>query len=60
MGKIEIKSLFSGWMEVDRKTAKKYVEFLMRHISRSDKKVKTEYINKNRLRGVTVEELLKQ
>ena len=57
MKKIEIKGLFSDWVEVDEQRAKKYVKMLKRGMTNLDDADKNEYINSKRLRGITVEAL---
>lgn len=53
--KIEIKSHFSDWKEVDRETEIKYI--LNLHFPNIKDEQHIEYINKNKLRGITVLEL---
>lgn len=55
---IEIKGLFYGWKEVDKETAKKFVEGLLNGITTMALDEKIKYIENNRLRGITVKELL--
>ncbi len=56
---IEIRSLYNGWIKVDRVKAKEYIEYLMINLPGiTGKKEKIKYINENRLRGITAEELL--
>lgn len=57
---IEIKSTFSDWHEVSKEQAKEYVKFLLQNMNAIKKTEQAEYINKNKLRGITVEELLKE
>ncbi|HZK37420.1 MAG TPA: hypothetical protein VFC98_00885 [Clostridia bacterium] len=54
---IEIKTLFNGWTKVDRREAKRYVEYLKSRITGITASEKDNYINRNRLRGITVAEL---
>jgi len=54
---IEIKSLFSDWHEVTEEQAKKYVLWFIKHSPGVKDKEKIEYIHKNKLRGVTIQEL---
>lgn len=57
---VEIRSLFSGWIIVDKTKAKEYIEYLMINLPGiTGKKEKIKYINENRLRGITAEDLLK-
>ncbi len=55
---IEIKRPITGWHEVSKDEAKRYVLFLLDHITAIPSNAKAEYINCNRLRGITVEELI--
>lgn len=58
---IQIKGIFSGWREVDKSFAKEYIKSLLERIVAIrgiDAKIK--YINDNRLKGITVEELLRE
>lgn len=57
---IEIKSLFTDWHEVDEKTAKQYIRALIKGITIMTKDQKIKYIEANRLRGITVKELLEE
>ena len=57
MGKIEIKGLFSEWVEVDAQQARKYVEMLKRGMTNLNDTDKNKYINSERLKGITVGEL---
>ena len=59
MGKIEIKGLFSDWIEVDPQQAREYVKMLKRGITNLNDTDKNNYINSKRLKGITVEELEK-
>jgi len=59
MGKIEIKGLFSDWIEVDLQQARDYVKMLKRGITNLSDLDKNKYINEKRLKGITVEEILK-
>lgn len=55
---IKIKSYFSGWREVDRKTATRFVQHLMAGIMTMTDAEKEAYINTHRLQGATVAELI--
>ncbi len=55
--KIEIKSYFSGWKEVDLETARGFVENFYNNCPNRTAKETIEHINKNKLRGITFEEL---
>jgi hypothetical protein len=54
---IEIKSLFTGWHEVDIQQAKSYALFLQNNITAMDRQKKERYIT-SKIRGVELEELL--
>lgn len=58
MKKIEIKSSFTNWHEVSRKQAKEYIKFLLENITTMEGKKLIEYIEINKLKGITVNELL--
>ena len=56
---IQIKSFFSkGWKNVDKEIAIRFVNSLLDSITTMNKKEKVEWINKTRLKGTTVQELL--
>ena len=55
---IEIRSFFTDWHEVDEKTAKQYVRTLLKGITALSMKERIKYIEENRLRGITIKELL--
>jgi hypothetical protein len=55
---IQIKSLFSDWKTVTREEAERCVRRLFNDITAMSYNEKLDYINKNRLRGITAEELL--
>lgn len=55
---IEIKRPITGWQEVGRDEAKRYVLFLLDNTQAIPSSAKVEYINRNMLRGITVQELL--
>ena len=55
---IEIKSHFSDWHEVTRKQAKKYILYFINHSPGIKDKDKIKYIHTNKLKGITVQELL--
>lgn len=56
--KIEVKTYFNGWKEVSKEQAKKFVLHIIRNASAIKPEETNDYINQNRLRGITVEELL--
>ena len=60
MGKIEIKSLFTDWHEVSREQAKDYVRFLLSNITTKGNEELEQYIEKNKLRGITIKELFEE
>lgn len=55
---VEIKRPITGWQEVSKDEAKRYVLFLLDHITAIPQNEKAAYINENRLRGITVQELV--
>ena len=57
--KIEIRGMFTDWIEVDPQQAREYVKILKRGITNLNDTDKNKYINSKRLRGTTVEELEK-
>lgn len=57
--KIEIKSLMHGWKEVDKETARKYITHIKSGLTNVHSKDKISYIEKNKLRGITYNELFK-
>ena len=59
MNNIQIKSLFTNWHNVSEEQAIKYVTFLINNITTMNNEKVIEYIEKNRLKGITVDELLK-
>ena len=54
---IEIKPIFNGWRETDKETARNFVLFLLNNITNIAYKERIDYINKNKIRGITVQEL---
>lgn len=60
MNRIEFKTFFNGWKEVSKEQAKELVLHIIRHASAIKPSEINDYINKNKLRGITVEELLKE
>lgn len=56
---IEIRGFLTDWREVDRDTAKRHVNFLIDN-SLCPHKVIVDHINTKMLRGVTVDELLRE
>jgi len=57
--KIEIRGVFTDWKEVNPEQAREYVKLLKRGITILNDTEKNKYINSERLRGTTVEELEK-
>ena len=55
---IEIRTNFKDWHEVDRETAKKYAKDLLHMITAIPSKEIIPYIEQNKIRGITVKELL--
>ena len=56
---IEIKSLFTDWHETTREQAKKYAKWLYNNITTMTESKKIEYIETNRLKGISFAELMK-
>ena len=56
--KVEIRSLFSEWHPTDRETARAYVLFLLRNMPGVRDSQKKDYIQKYKLCGATVDEIL--
>lgn len=54
---IEIRSHFMLWHNVDLTVAKKYVNYLMEHITNIPLSERKQYIEVNYLKGVTINEL---
>ena len=54
---IEIRSMLTGWHVVDENRALEFVNRLINSITTLSADDAINYINKNRLRGITVEEL---
>ena len=59
MSKIEIKSHFTDWHEVTKEQAKKYAKFLLENITTLEGENLTRYIEKNKIHGIKLKELLK-
>lgn len=59
MKKIEIKSLFCDWHYVNKTQAKEYVYYLLENITNIKGQELINYIENNKLRNITVNELLK-
>lgn len=55
---IQVRSLFGEWKTVTREQAKSLVLFVFQHNWNLRKATRNQYMNSQRLRGVTVEELL--
>lgn len=60
MKKIEIKGLFTDWHEVSKQQAKEYVRFLLKNITTMEGKELENYIEQNKLRGITIKELFEE
>ena len=56
---MEIKGIFGNWIKVDASKAKDYVKYLKHGMTNMAEHEKNDYINSNRLKGATVEELEK-
>lgn len=56
---IKIRTLFKGWIEADKETAKKWVLGMLNGITTMNEQDKVKYLN-SRLDGITVEELIKK
>ena len=57
---IEIKTRFSEWKVVDAETALRFITAVREGLTNIPEGDKDKYINENRLRGVTVEELYRK
>lgn len=57
---IEIKPVISDWKTVDVETAINFVSTVRKSITNIREEEKDKYIDENRLRGVTVEELYRK
>lgn len=55
---IMIKPIFGGWKEVTKERAKDFVNFLLRNCQAVKPNELPKYINENKIKGITVEELL--
>ena len=58
MVKIQWKTLFNGWIDVDEEQAKRLVLVTLNGANASKERL-IPYLNENRLKGITVEQLLK-
>lgn len=58
MVKIQWKTLFNGWKDVDEEQAKRLVLVTLNGANVSKEKL-IPYLNENRLKGITVEQLMK-
>ena len=59
MSKIEIKSHFMDWHTVTKEQAKKYAKFLLENITTMKGEKLERYIEKYKIRGIKLKELLK-
>lgn len=59
MQKIQIKSHFTDWHTVTRRQAQKYARFLLENITTMEGDKITRYIEKNKIKGIKLKELLK-
>ena len=55
---IEIKSIFTNWHKVDKKTAKRYVKNILHGATAMPFEKRIEYIEEKKLKGISVKELL--
>ena len=55
---IEIKRPITGWQEASKDEAQRFVLFLLDSTQAIPQNEKAAYINENRLRGITVQELI--
>ena len=58
MVKIQWKTLFNGWIDVDEEQAKRLVLVTLNGANASKERL-IPYLNENRIKGITVEQLLK-
>ena len=56
---IEIRSFFSDWHKVDKQTAINYIKWVIESTTGMKGEKLIKFIEEKRLRGITVEELLK-
>lgn len=59
LSNIFIKAIYGDWREVTKEQAKEFVDFLLRHCQAVHPNELPKYINENKIKGITVEELLK-
>lgn len=57
---IYVKPIYGGWQKVSIKQAKELVEYLLKNCSACHTKDLPRYINEKRIKGITVEELIKK
>ena len=57
---IEVKAPVSGWHKVSREQARRYISSRMNNMQAIPKAERADYINRNLLRGATVQELQEQ
>lgn len=55
---IMIKPIYGDWTEVTREQAKDFVLFLFKNMNGVAPEKQEDYINKNKIKGITVKELL--
>lgn len=58
MQEIKIKSHFTDWHTVTKEQAKRYAIFLLKNITTMTGKELEKYIEKNKIKGMTLKELL--
>lgn len=57
---IMIKPFFGDWKEATKEQAKEYVMFTIENATAINKDKINKYINTNKIKGITVEELLEE
>ena len=57
---IYVKPIYGEWQKASIKQAKEFVQYLLRNCSACHTKDLPKYINKKRIKGITVEELIKK
>lgn len=60
MGNIKIKSHFTDWHTVTREQAKEYAIFLLDNITTMPRGELEKYIEQNKIKGITIKELLEE
>ena len=57
---IHIKSVYGNWIESSKEKAQDYIEWLIKNLPGISDDKKISYIESERLKGITVEELCKK